>query len=89
VSDNAGAKKIEIGIELEGLAVQVFISDNGPGIPEEMLKTVLSKSITTKKDGTGVGLLITRDLLIRNDGGITLRNREEGGLTAITSIPAA
>ncbi len=89
VGGNTGGKKIEIAIEREGKEVRVSISDNGPGIPEEVLKTLFNNSVTTKKDGTGVGLLITRDLLMRNDGGIKLHNREGGGLAVITSIPAA
>ena len=53
----------------------------------EILSTLFRKSLTTKKDGTGVGLVITRDLLIRNDGDIELRNRPEGGLSVITRLP--
>ena len=80
---------IEIAISSEGKDVKILISDSGPGIPEDVLKTLFRKSITTKKDGTGVGLLITRDLLMRNYGEVTLRNREGGGLAATVSLPAA
>lgn len=89
VSANTGSKKIEIAIGQEGKEAGVSISDNGPGVTEEVLRTLFTRSITTKKDGTGVGLLITRDLLVRNSGAIKLQNREGGGLTAVTSLPAA
>lgn len=87
VRDNADAKLIELDIRVADRTVEVCISDNGPGIVPEILATLFRKSLTTKKDGTGVGLVITRDLLIRNDGDIELRNRPEGGLSVITRLP--
>lgn len=64
------------------------MSDNGPGIPAEILGELFSKSVTTKKEGTGVGLIITKALLEQNAGAIELRNRE-GGLTVLTRLPLA
>ena len=87
VRDNADAKLIEIDVRIADKNVEIWISDNGPGILPEILSNLFRKSLTTKKDGTGVGLVITRDLLIRNDGDIELRNRPEGGLTVITRLP--
>jgi len=89
VRGNPGSKKIEIVIKLEGAEAKVAISDNGPGVPAEMLKKLLNKSVTTKADGTGVGLLITRDLLVRNGGDVKIFNRGEGGLSVVSSMPAA
>jgi signal transduction histidine kinase len=89
VRDNAGEKVIELSLRLDGKELEVTVADNGPGIPEELLKNIFRRSITTKKDGTGVGLTITRDLLTRNDGTIELRNRPEGGLCVATLLPLA
>ena len=87
VRDNADAKVIELDIRTEDKTVEVWVSDNGPGIVPEILATLFRKSLTTKKDGTGVGLVITRDLLIRNGGDIEMRNRPQGGLSVITRLP--
>lgn len=89
VSGNNDAKLVTIGIERAGRDARVTISDNGPGMSEDALKSVFRKSLTTKIDGTGVGLLITRDLLMRNNGEIKVRNRNPGGLTAEITLPAA
>jgi signal transduction histidine kinase len=89
VRDNAGVKTIEVSIKCDGSDVVVSIADNGPGMPEEVLNNIFRKSLTTKKDGTGVGLVITRDLLAANDGTIELSNRPEGGLLALTRLPLA
>lgn len=89
VGDNAGEKKVQVALAAEGADVKMTVSDNGPGIAEETLKNIFRKSVTTKQDGTGVGLLITRDLLLRNRGELKLLNRPEGGLAAVISLPRA
>ena len=89
VSENPDGKAVDINIEVNGEEALISISDNGPGISEEVLKTIFRKSVTTKKEGTGVGLLITRDLLVRNGGDLKGRNREGGGLTVAVSLRAA
>ena len=89
VADNSNGKVIEISLGREGSGVVVTISDNGPGMPLDLLKTVFRRSITTKKDGTGVGLMITRELLSRNGGDIQFFNKPDGGLNAISRLPLA
>ncbi len=89
VHDNADSREVEISVSEENGSAFITVSDNGPGIPEEHLKNVFRRSVTTKADGTGVGLLITRDLLIRNGGDIRLHNRPSGGLSAVVEMPAA
>lgn len=87
--DNATGRSIEITIRRADKDIEIVVADNGPGMTSEVLKTLFRKSITTKADGTGVGLVITRDLLLRNDGCIEFHNRAEGGLEAVTRLPAA
>lgn len=89
MQDNAEGKKIEVTIAREDKEIVVTIADNGPGMAPETLKNLFRRNITTKKDGTGVGLIITRDLLTRNDGSLEFHNREGGGLQAVTRLPAA
>jgi|GEM_PF-1212088 len=90
--NNSAGRTIEVSMRLTGGAqneVEVVVADNGPGMPPELLKSLFRRNITTKQDGTGVGLVITRDILTRNDGYIEFRNRPEGGLEVITRLPAA
>ncbi|MDA8130235.1 MAG: HAMP domain-containing sensor histidine kinase [Elusimicrobia bacterium] len=89
VHDNADLRSVAISVSSENGSAVITVSDNGPGIPEEQLKNVFRRSVTTKPDGTGVGLLITRDLLIRNGGDIKLHNLPSGGLSVIVELPAA
>ena len=87
--DNAGGRTIEVSVRVVEKEVEICVADNGPGMSPEMLKNLFRKSITTKKDGTGVGLVITRDILARNDGYMEFRNRTGGGLAVVTRLPVA
>jgi signal transduction histidine kinase len=89
VRNNPGEKEVEVSVRPTSAGLEVAIADNGPGILPEIAASLFKKSVSTKKDGTGVGLMITRDLLQRNDASIELRERNGGGTAAVTLIPAA
>jgi signal transduction histidine kinase len=77
----------------DGDALEIRISDDGPGIPDEMLERVfepfyrLESSRSRDTGGTGLGLSIARDVAQAHGGNLTLRNRPEGGLTAELRLP--
>jgi len=54
--------------------IQLVIEDDGPGIPKEDLHRIFEPFYTTKKDiGTGLGLYVTREILERHGGSVTVR----------------
>ncbi len=54
--------------------IQLLIEDDGPGIPKDDLQRIFEPFFTTKKDiGTGLGLYVTREILERHGGTITVR----------------
>ncbi|RMG35699.1 MAG: GHKL domain-containing protein, partial [Methanobacteriota archaeon] len=61
--------------------IQVEVSDNGPGIPEELREKVFSPFFTTKPDGkgTGLGLFIVRKLIQEHKGKIYLSSNGSKG----------
>jgi two-component system nitrogen regulation sensor histidine kinase GlnL len=44
------------------------IEDDGPGVPEELRKTLFLPLVTSKSDGTGLGLSVAQDMLARQRG---------------------
>ncbi len=48
---------------------EIKITDNGPGIPPEIMDQVFIPFFTTKENGSGIGLSLTRQIM-RNHGGI-------------------
>jgi nitrogen fixation/metabolism regulation signal transduction histidine kinase len=57
----------------------VEISDNGPGVPAEIAKKVFVPFFTTKREGSGVGLALTRQVMLAHGGTVTLGVSESGG----------
>jgi signal transduction histidine kinase len=74
-------------------AAEICIEDDGPGIPEEQLKSVFSPYVRLERSrsrdtgGHGLGLSIARSIILEHGGTIALSNMEQGGLRAIVRIP--
>jgi signal transduction histidine kinase len=66
----------------------VRISDSGTGISEEILAHIFDPFVTTKPQGTGLGLPIARTILESYGGTIWAENRLRGALFCFT-IPLA
>ncbi len=59
--------------------VSIEISDNGPGISPEIASNIFVPFFTTKRDGSGVGLALTRQIMLAHGGTVTLGKSESGG----------
>lgn len=59
----------------------VKIKDTGPGIKAEVLKSLFTPFFTTKKQGTGLGLMITQRIIKEHDGLLRLQTEIRKGTT--------
>lgn len=71
-------------IELKGVLnrsgqVTIEVLDNGPGIAADVAAKIFVPFFTTRKDGSGVGLALSRQIMIANGGTISFYNRDRGG----------
>lgn len=84
----------ELSVERRGESVIIRVEDRGPGIPPELLEKVFEPyfrvegSRSRGTGGTGLGLTIARNMVLLNNGSLTLENREGGGLRAVITLPA-
>ncbi len=67
--------------------VIVSIEDNGVGIPEEILDKIFEPIFSTKENGAGLGLSITKQIIEDHDGEISVWSREGKGSKFTVSIP--
>ena len=88
-------QRADVRVGTRGDAVEIVVDDTGPGIAPAQLEAVmrpffrLEQSRNRATGGSGLGLYIARDLVTREGGTLALVNRDEGGLRATISLPAA
>jgi signal transduction histidine kinase len=70
-----------------GEAVEVSVSDTGPGIPDDVARQLFEPFFTTKPQGTGLGLSITRQIIEEHGGELTWKNRPGGGAIFTIRLP--
>ena len=69
--------------------VRVRVEDTGPGFAESMLANVFTRFQTTKPDGTGLGLVITKRLVEEHRGRIEAVNAPAGGARVTVWLPCS
>jgi len=79
---------VTVTTRLAGRRAEVLVQDHGPGLPEEVRRSLFTPFTTTKEGGTGLGLPIARQILEAHGGGITLNGAPEGGTLARVYLPA-
>ncbi len=68
--------------------VQVSVLDHGPGVPPQLEKSIFLPFVTTKRDGLGVGLAISRTIIRAHDGELFCRRNPIGGAIFGFNLPA-
>lgn len=71
-----------------GGAVEVSVSDTGPGLQPEVEARLFMPFVTTKPNGMGIGLSICRSIIDAHDGRIWARPNPGGGATFAFALPA-
>ena len=77
-----GRKDADIIVSLNALysdkEIQISISDNGPGIPEEIRERIFLPNFTTKSNGNGLGLAISKRIIEGTGGRIEFESNDKG-----------
>lgn len=76
---------VTMGWKIEGGWLEFRIDDTGPGLPEG--GNLFVPFFTTKPHGTGIGLVLSRQIAEGHGGSLFLENRAEGGARARLRIP--
>jgi signal transduction histidine kinase len=76
-----GGRKVRVRTEANAERVYLHVEDSGPGIPPEDASRIFLPFVSTT-GGTGMGLFLTRQILVEQRGGIRVLPRNEmGGAT--------
>lgn len=87
----AASKRREVRIvtRLAGPMIEIEVADTGPGIPPENMDSLFSEFMTTKSEGMGLGLPISRTIIEAHGGAIRAENRPGGGAAFIFTLQKA
>jgi PAS domain S-box-containing protein len=69
-------------------SVELAVSDTGAGVPEADLERIFSPFVTTKSGGLGMGLAISRSIVMAHGGRLSATRQPGGGLVVSLSLPA-
>ncbi|HEV2106556.1 MAG TPA: ATP-binding protein [Candidatus Eisenbacteria bacterium] len=72
-----------------GERVELSIADDGPGIPPEVLRRLGEPFFTTRAQGTGLGLFLSRRLVQSAGGELRIASRAGAGTTCTVALPLA
>ena len=88
---DAGQSGVEIGlsIELKDGFVELRVADNGPGLSAETRDSLFQPFSTTKRDGLGLGLVISRDIMADFGGELVAASPAQGATFIMRLRPAS
>ncbi len=70
---------LHIRVHRGSSGIHVTIADNGSGVPEHIASTMFTPNVTSKQNGTGLGLWLSKRILERHDGNIRMRTSRRPG----------
>jgi nitrogen fixation/metabolism regulation signal transduction histidine kinase len=82
--EETAAPAIRISARLEYGRTVLRIADNGPGIPEDAADQLFVPFFTTKREGSGIGLSLGRQIMTAHGGDIAIRRKD--GLTVVSLV---
>lgn len=73
---------------VRGSAVEITVSDSGPGIARDALPRLFEPFFTTKPSGMGMGLSVSRTIIEAHGGQLCAENQDQGGAMFRVTLPA-
>ncbi len=89
-----GGRKISVGLAIvaksrkQSKMIEITVSDNGSGVPEDLREQIFTPFFTTKTKGTGLGLAICRRIIDAHHGVMFVCEADGGGAKFVIRLPA-
>ena len=86
LSGREGAR-IVLSTKRSNGSVAIAVSDNGCGITRDQQRNLFKPFYTSKPSGTGLGLVITKNIMVKMNGDIAIDSEKDRGTTVTLTIP--
>ncbi len=85
----SGSKPDDITLNIDALDKQwrLSVADRGPGMSDKVMAQALVPFYSTRANGSGIGLALSREIIEAHGGHIQIRNRSSGGLAVVLTLP--
>ena len=83
-----GGRRVSVAADRENAGLRLEVDDSGPGLAGEVRSRLFEPFVTTKPDGMGLGLAISRSLLQAQAGDLRHATGRLGGACFIIKLPA-
>lgn len=88
VLEGRDKREIEIHHTIEGENVRTSVKDSGPGIAPDIIDRIFAPYVSTKEQGTGLGLATCKRIILEeHNGQIEAKNHNSGGAEFIVMLP--
>lgn len=68
---------------------EIRISDNGPGVPDDMKERIFEPFVSGRETGIGLGLAVSRRIVEAHGGTLTVTDNPDGGARFVVRLPSA
>ena len=79
--------RIDVSARSARDAHRIVVRDSGPGIPPDVLPRIFDLYFTTKRDGTGVGLAVSQQIVAGHRGRLEVESAPGAGATFTIVLP--
>lgn len=81
--------KIEVGVNSSDIWVEISIKDNGSGIEADKMEQIFIPFFSTKKEGSGIGLSLSRQIIHKHKGSISASSEPGLYTEIVVKLPIA
>jgi C4-dicarboxylate-specific signal transduction histidine kinase len=85
----ARGRRLSLLVAADGSHVRFSVRDSGSGIPAPLIDHLFEPFVTTKREGLGLGLSISRTIVAAHGGRVWAENNADGGASVHCLVPAA
>ncbi len=78
---------VEVGLVKGKRIAKIHVEDNGPGVPDDAVDKLFTPHFTTKREGSGLGLVIAYRIVFDHGGRIRYEKRKPNGARFVVVLP--